>query len=417
MKTNPFARVLDKQISISIRAVILSAISVFLLFYLVWEIYWLNRTGMIKWHVHIMLYVYLLVLGYILFRLLGTKWNTVKNIFFSVWLGLFFLEMVLMAWGGYETYQESIGQVYASPYKPSSSYYHSGYKELVLTRDEFTFTYPLNSFGFPDKEWNVSFPQGSQKKIIAFGDSFTFGDGAPYGESYVSRLSALLNKNSVDSNYYVMNAGFCGSDPFFNYVNLRDRFLPSRPDLVIQSVSSQDLLHDYAVRGGMERFLPNEELKFKSAPWWEMFFGASHIVRVFVKMSGYNDLLIKENDLDEKKMMDDLLLLFTDYVSLCNDKGITLVVVFRPEKGELISDKYEIDFSPLKMFLSQQKGVYIYDVAPYFKQQASNTGKEVNDYYWKKDGHHNSDGYAVMAEGIYGFVKPILDSLPNRAQK
>lgn len=416
MQTNHIKQFLDKRIhlSIGIRTIVMLFVFSLLLFYLIWEIYWFQRTGIIKWHAHIMLYAYLLALGVILFRILGARFYKARNVTFSIWIGLFFLELCLMAWGGLKTYHEKDGLGYHSHYHNSSSYYHTGNKELVMARNEFTFKYPLNSLGFPDKEWSDSIPPNEKKRILALGDSFTFGDGASYGESYVSKLSKLLNENSNDSSYYVMNAGFCGSDPFFNYVNVRDRLWLYKPDLIIQSISSQDMLEDYVIRGGMERFLAGQQLKYKSAPFWEPLYASSYVFRPFVHLFGFNELLINENSLDKDDLVQDMITFFKEYVDLCRKKNIYLIVVIRPNKMELEDNKYDFDFSLFKKYFLHQEGMYVFDIMPRLKTNVNRKGKHVKDLYWSQDGHHNPEGYKAMADEIYVVVKPILDSIPDK---
>lgn len=410
MQTNLFTGILDKRIriSFSIRTIFILIAFAFLSFYLIWEIYWYQKTGIIKWHAHFMLYAYLLVLGGAFFWMLGPRFFKIKKIAFSIWLGLFFLELGLMCWGGFKTYQEENADGYYNPYMQSTSYYHVGNKEYVINRKEFSNTYPLNSLGFPDREWDTLSPS-NMARIIAFGDSFTFGDGAPYGKSYVHHLNRFLNKD--DSCCYTMNAGFCGSDPFFNYVNLRDRLISYSPDIVIQCISSQDMLEDYAIRGGMSRFGPNGKLVYKNAPWWLPFYGSSYLLRPFIRYQGYDDILVKWEDSYTQQMMQDYILLFQDYVELCKKNNITLIIMIHPGRGELSRNKYDVDLSPLLNSFPKEKNVCVFDLLPYFKNYTISNKINTEELYWKLDGHHNPKGYEVMGQGVYEYIRPILDSL------
>ena len=416
MQASPFTKVLDRRFSLSftVRTALLFAMVVVVVFYSLWEAYWYRQVGLacVKWHTHVMLYVFLFVLGYACFKIVGFRFKGLQRILSSLWLGLFFMEVLLLLWGGYRSPFEKGSGEYRSPYEPSSSYYNTGTNEIVIVRQEFTYRYPLNSLGFPDREWR-SVKDSSEKRILALGDSFTHGDGDAYGGAYVFRLGKLLNKqDNIDTPYYMMNGGFCGSDPFFNYVNLRDRLLPYSPNVVIQTIASQDMLEDFPIRGGMERFLPDKTLKYKSAPWWEPLFAMSDIVRVVASMRGYDKWLMTNEDKRPSNAMPKLIQLFSEYVALCRQQGIILYVVFRPADNEVRENRYDFDFSALKNYLNKQQDVYVYDLLPFYKQYTAAAGKDIKEYRWKMDAHHNAAGYQMMAEGVYAGLKPLLDSIP-----
>ena len=58
---------------------------------------------------------------------------------------------------------------------------------------EYTFEYKHNSLGFRDVEHDTLKPEGVFR-IIGLGDSFTYGAGASFKETYLYRLEAMLNE-------------------------------------------------------------------------------------------------------------------------------------------------------------------------------------------------------------------------------
>ena len=64
-----------------------------------------------------------------------------------------------------------------------------------------------------------------------------------------------------------------------------------------------------------------------------------------------------------------------------------------------------------------------FDLLPYYRNSIGMDKNTTQKYYWKKDGHHNATGHAVMARGVYcGLQKsypeifPILDSLKMKPE-
>jgi hypothetical protein len=104
---------------------------------------------------------------------------------------------------------------------------------------------------------------------------------------------ALLKQKflAADDSVDLMNAGVCGSDPFENYMNFKNRLQIYKPQLIIQTLTTTDITTDSRLCGGMERFQENETVKYKAAPWWEPLYAFSYISRLFFKMAGYNELL------------------------------------------------------------------------------------------------------------------------------
>jgi hypothetical protein len=132
------------------------------------------------------------------------------------------------------------------------NYYHIDFpnKKIQLKKPEFTFERTTNKLGYSDYE--IQYRKSKKEiRLLCLGDSFTEGDGAPFEKSYVFQLREKFLKSP---NYYVFNAGKCGSDPFFSFVNYKDILKNYDFDIVLQTLSSSDIEDDINKRGGMERF-------------------------------------------------------------------------------------------------------------------------------------------------------------------
>lgn len=387
-----------------------------LLCYTSWELYWYSHVGLafIKWHTHPMVYVYIGFAGSLLFKAFGkSPSNRVKNIALvsgTTLFSLFVIEVLFSLTGANKTYLEKASGHYQSLYEPfEKDYYHiwpSG-KEHWLTKPEFSYWRPTNSLGFADMEWPVP-KKPKHLRILSLGDSFTEGDGAPYDSSYVAILRRNLSA-SGDS-VYVMNGGTCGSDPFNNYMNLKDRLIPYGPDIIIQSLGSGDMNTDILLRGGMERFQKDGTVKYLPAPWWEPIYALNYVSRIFFHAAGYSELLRKNTitPAEIKRVNESVKDLFTRYSTLCREHNIRLFIVLHPEKQEVEHNKYDYDLSPLLSYLASDTQVTVIDLLPSYRSYIEKSHSNVAEYYWKYDGHHNSKGYKMMAETTWQNIGPAL---------
>lgn len=88
-------------------------------------------------------------------------------------------------------------------------------------------------------------------RIVAIGDSFTFGDGTSGGRpqtavSYPAQLERLLNARFDDRRYEVVNLGLRGSLPLEEYFIVKEIAPYLHPDLVLVGVTANDVLfHSY----------------------------------------------------------------------------------------------------------------------------------------------------------------------------
>lgn len=98
--------------------------------------------------------------------------------------------------------------------------------QALATTSDFSVIYEINSLGYRDKEYTLDKPPG-KKRILVFGDSFTFGEGVPYGE----RFTDLVEEQILDVE--VINFGVPGAGIDENYARYRQFGAHFNPDYVI----------------------------------------------------------------------------------------------------------------------------------------------------------------------------------------
>ena len=92
----------------------------------------------------------------------------------------------------------------------------------------------INSFGFRDYEYSIKKPNNTIR-IIAIGDSFTFGLGVELEDSWPKQLEKILNENNKNKNihYQVLNLGVPGYNFEQYFENIRVNALKLQPDIII----------------------------------------------------------------------------------------------------------------------------------------------------------------------------------------
>lgn len=397
------------KIKINLFELILSTI---LIFYLMWEIYWFAKIGypFIKWHTRIMFWVYLFIFLSIFLTLIFRV--SKKHLYYLaiVFFGFILTEIVLMVSGLNNTVIENNYGFFKSEENNKTRYYwiNSKNETKTLKTKEFSYTRNINSLGYSDVEWD--FKAGHNlTTILSLGDSFTEGDGAHQDSSYVSFLSRNL-KSNIDTNITLLNAGKCGSDPFFNYVNYKDILINFNPQIILQTLSWHDVKYDVALRGGMERFEENYNVKFRNHKnkYLEFVYAVSFTSRIFFKIFKYdqyfqNPLRFKKHRQEDKKK---ILSLFKNYKDLAEKNGSTLVLVLLPDKNESFKNKYPKEFTALINDLKSIENLIIFDLLVCYQEYFEETKHNIENYYWVYDGHHNAKGYELMAKCIEkGLVK------------
>jgi len=77
-------------------------------------------------------------------------------------------------------------------------------------------------------------------RIIAFGDSFTFGEGVADNNNWVKQLEDKLNENSQGCIYEVINFGVPGYDIEYSIERYKSRGTKYSPDLLIWFLKNDD---------------------------------------------------------------------------------------------------------------------------------------------------------------------------------
>jgi lysophospholipase L1-like esterase len=387
-----------------------SLLSLAYISYLIWQ-FQTYGWWVVKWHTHIALPFMLFIIGSIFLRIIEI---TFRKSFYSamvVWLiccwVLLAVEIIFLLtgvsillndkrWGGYT----------GTDFVPMKTrYYHKWTPgiNVNIKKKEFTHIRKINSQGYPDYEWATE-KSDSIFRVICLGDSFTEGEGADYSESYVAQLRLLWQKNDVRQ-VEILNAGVCGSDPFYNFIDYKDRLYAYQPDLIIQTISSHDIVHDIFQRGGIERFTAKNGIYRPDFQLWQVFFVCNYSFRIIITSVMKANQIIKYDILKKSSSKSDTLILdlLDTWKSHLEKDSIPLFVVFLPGHLELRKGCYYHNMNTLQKGLSDRNIPSTDLTACYLK--TTDQAKHAKDYFWPIDQHHNAKGYQMMAECIYEGLK------------
>jgi lysophospholipase L1-like esterase len=332
-------------------------------------------------------------------------------------------EMVLRYLCTVCTWMEHNTGEYVSPYQepPINGWYHLRAPNDVSSygQPEFDFELSTNSLGIRDVEHPIEKPPG-EFRIVGLGDSFTEGQGVPYEDSYLKVLERDLNRRQARVGVRVLVGGVAGSDPFYCFRLLEDKLLPYHPDLVTLAINNSDVT-DIIARGGNERFLPDGTVRFREPPQDEWLFARSHLYRVFLMLAlghDWHGLSPSEHVAKRTEAIEKLKEIVDGFQELGSQEDFRLVMILHPDLNELLTATYAFDADALKRHFSA-KGIGSVDVMEHFLKKSGPDRKDRERLYWKKDFHHNQEGYRMFAEAVEeyllanGYIEP---SLPDSMQ-
>lgn len=280
---------------------------------------------------------------------------------------------------------------------------------LVKELDEFKYVVKSNADGLRDIDHPID-KSDNEYRIICLGNSFTEGMGAPQDSTCPWLLENKLKKVS-NKKITVFNAGISGSDPFFEYMLLKERMLKYKPDLVIVALGLSDF-NFYRYRGGFERFI-QKGVQYRKGPWWEKIYAISYVFRFYTNniLNYKNKYLQSQSDYkaDSIKANRDIEACVDSFYLLSLEKCFKLELVFIAEKEE--HDRYSFLMQKLK----NTHNIPFIDLQDYIKNIRNLSPDKLGSYYWKTDGHCNAKGYDLFAEGILWHLmkQGLIDSINN----
>lgn len=295
----------------------------------------------------------------------------------------------------------------ALPYRTAPSATFSGRSRS----DEFDYEFVHNARGFRDRDRSLGRAPGVFR-ILALGDSFTYGAGAAYEDTYLRRLERRLNESgSARSETEIIKAGIPRYFPEPERMLLERYGMAYTPDVVLIGFTPNDVMDTYmgleAVAVDASGYLKTAEATLLGSPGAFLYLN-SHAARVVLtRYLGYRRGQRHTIDWPQvfvadglyEKAWDEIEAELTRIVAIARAGGARPVLVHIPispsDTAYFGIDDVSYPASRLRVWARRERVLFV-DVLP--AMEAAATSRSL---YWEKDSHPNADGYAVIADTIY----------------
>jgi hypothetical protein len=316
---------------------------------------------------------------------------------------LFLLEVALRLTGKYRTYSEKAVGIYWSVYNDiHTNWYnrHDSGAYINFHLPEFVMQFYANNEGVRDTTFHKA---KTRFRIITAGDSFCEGLGTTNDSTWQKQLYNML-PDTLKSKVEIWNAGLISSDPIAEYAFLRDRLIQYKPDLFTMQINATDI-GDVKVRGGFERFQPNDSVVFRKPPVSDWFYSHSHVFRALSNLRIQNTEFLDESLIpfwrqeEERAKATGLVNIAIDSAyHCCKLNGCRFLVILQPQEYEFTNGtqlrniqnhcvQYKI---PCIDAMTEMKALGIDNI-------------NFAALYWPIDTHFNNNG-------AYYFAKALLET-------
>jgi hypothetical protein len=328
--------------------------------------------------------------------------KTFLYILFLIIVVLVTLEIVIRLTGHFETYTERRGQRYESYYDGwHNGWYftHSPSDTFIMDHGDFRYEYVTNSLGIREAEINWS--DSDEIRLVAFGDSFTEGVGAPFDSTWPRELERQLRMDGYRAS--VFNAGISGSDPFYSIQFLKDKIIACGITHVVFSCNRSDI-DDYLFRSGFERFRNNGTTVNRQSPVIEPLYKTSHLGRMFLEnVCGYDKTLIHREELEERKLLavEEINACLDSAMILCSLNNIKFMAIAHASPLVYCVDKPSgLDVRLFNGMQNEYPYIFIED-----QLRETITKENCLEFGWENDGHFTGKGYVELGRVVFGEIQ------------
>ncbi|MCA1621267.1 MAG: GDSL-type esterase/lipase family protein [Acidobacteria bacterium] len=271
---------------------------------------------------------------------------------------------------------------------------------------EYECEYRNNSLGFRDVEHAREKPEGVFR-ILVLGDSFTYGTGVAFEETYARRLESMLNgRAGRHSTVEVINAGVYRYFPEAERILLERYGVNYSPDLVVVGFLPNDVLDTHL---GLDAIKINESGQLVtrgavgSGRLKTFLYSRSHAFRIAynrfaaTRFGGGRNLPLEEVYNPEGIFKHDWETVEAEYrkmVSVADKAGARVVVAHIPHKGPW---EERHSYPAVRLGEWSARGGFVFvDIMPAMKEASRD-----KSLYYPFDGHCRPAGHEVIAETLF----------------
>jgi len=330
----------------------------------------------------------------------------------NIWIlfGFLFLgEVALRQLQFYSTYleknnMEPYRSVYQEPSFDEFGFHRTPNSNFRVDNGEFIYERDINDWGYTGKLPKNPKPK-NEIRFFVLGDSFCEGAGVSYAESVPQQLENYFKNLYPNQIIKFYNFGMSGSDAVFAKFLWDNKLKGMNPDGVIFLQNTTDI-HDIEVRGGENRFFANNELSYKNAPSWEMYYASCQLFRAFVhRVMGFDFSLIKRN-MKPQLQAEALEIINKVYSEIILDFRPTWVFTY-PQLEEFPLGGY--NYIEFENWVNQSK--YVSNLFNDFLLLSKENNLTEKDIYWPLDRHFNAKGYGILSKFIAKKLEPEIEKI------
>jgi hypothetical protein len=229
-------------------------------------------------------------------------------------------------------------------YHPNASYIYEGtFVKLPPT------IVKINSYGFRDDEFSIE-KSNNTFRIIALGDSFTFGEGVNVSDSWPDQLEKKLNKLYKCINFDVLNFGVGGYTLEEKVKVFKKIGVLFNPDLVILQSRSGDELNSSKIKE-----IAIEILEEYIAGKLKISGDVKHVKQKIIELA-FEKYTGKLNREEKRKNIE---IPLKELIDIAKGKKINVIVVpFKPSDIETINVLQELSKKYDFYLLDLEKEIY-----------------------------------------------------------
>jgi hypothetical protein len=279
----------------------------------------------------------------------------------------------------------------------------------IVLRDGVTIH--TNSLGYRGDEYSRNKPPGTFR-IVGLGDSYTFGAGVEFVDTYLYVLEKLLNKPNPSSSirFETVNLGVKGYNTVQELASLRDVGLGLQPDLILVGYLFNDVDEDIQITGDLPKQRPANQSSVLTRiigglkVWSRLFeFVSPRVAELLRKfdisnigtVGSYANQFV-EDGVGWKRSQDALL----EMDAIARNGGSKLVVLVFPALVSLSRGDYPLlQYHQAVTNFCQSHGILVYDLYPDFEGK-----KEKQLWLSLTDAHPNGTANHITANAIYRFL-------------
>ena len=254
--------------------------------------------------------------------------------------------------------------------------------------------YEMNMYGFRGPDFPMHKPPGT-KRILVLGDSFTFGEGVKWQDTFCMRLQARLRQD-LGQGIEVLNFGMCAWDTCDEISFYRHGGALFEPDLTVVVFVLNDAEH-----AGELDFFEDFRHRYEKYGLRHSYLASSVYAAIAKRTRArrYIRSLVEESLL-EKGKWDRSFERLSAGSSLAQQIGSEYLTVVFPFMYEL-TDRYP--FAPVHRMIHDycaQAGIPVFDLFDTFK------GRRYTDLWvHPTDQHPNEIGHRIAAEAMASYIE------------